>query len=116
MSTHQTSYFHLWGPKQGGREAAQRVPHTVLSDGGRRGLEHRCGHDHGVAWQEGQNAPVQPMTHPGVPDMTGGADDLGHSSGQARDGHSWVRTDQGAGRQRKKEEEKETKGMVKRLD
>lgn len=113
---HVDKLYSPLGSKQGGREAAQRVPHTVLSNGGWHNPEHKCGYDHDVAWQEGQNTPLQPVMHPGVPDGTEEANDLDHISGQVRDGHSWVSTDQGAGRERDKDGEKERKGMVKRVD
>ena len=54
--------------------------------------------------------------HPKVPDGTGEGDDLDQSPGPVRDGHLWVSADQGTGREREKEGEKERKGTVKSLD
>lgn len=115
MSTHQQVISAL-GSKEGGREAAQRVPHAVFSNGCWLGWEQRQSHDQDVAWQEGQNIPLQPVMHPGVPDGTGESDNLYHSPVQVRGGHSWVSTDQGAGREKAEEGEKERKEMIKTLD
>lgn len=77
------------GSRQRCREAAQRVPHTVIPHGGQLGPE--TGVDRTLALPDGRVSDAS-----WVPDGTD-ADDLDHSSGWVRGGHWKDRIDKGAG-------------------
>lgn len=72
------------GSRQGSKEIAQSVPHTVSSNGDRHGPEYR--HGHCLAGRLEPPPPLQPVMYPWILDRTGESDDLDHMSGQVRSG------------------------------